>query len=110
MGLMRAFGIAAEAFSSAEDFLNSHRRQSTACLIADVQMPGMTGLELYCRLVASGNPTPTVLITAYPNDSVRARALKAGVICYLTKPFSEDELLAAIHTALDRSKAGRKGS
>jgi FixJ family two-component response regulator len=65
-----------------------------------VQMPGMTGLELHRRLVASGRPIPTILITAYPDERMRAQALNAGVICYLTKPFNESELLACIHSAL----------
>jgi FixJ family two-component response regulator len=105
-GLMRALGFVAEAFGSAEDFLKFERLQGTACLIADVQMPQMTGLELHRRLVAAGVSIPTILITAYPDDGVRARALKAGVICYLTKPFNKDDLLGCIHSALDRGQAG----
>ena len=105
-GLMRALGFLAETFGSAEDFLKFERLHSTACLIADVQMPQMSGLELYHRLVASGVPIPTILITAYPDDSVRARALKAGVICYLSKPFNKDDLLVCIRSALDRGQSG----
>lgn len=108
-GLMRALGFQAETFGSAEDFLNFDRLQSTACLIADVQMPQMSGLELYWHLVASGVSIPTILITAYPNDSVRARALKAGVIGYLTKPFNKDDLLDFIHSALDRGRTEGSG-
>jgi FixJ family two-component response regulator len=106
-GLMRALGFLAETFGSAEDFLKFDRLHSTACLIADVQMPQMSGLELHHRLVASGVSIPTILITAYPDDSIRARALKAGVIGYLTKPFNKDDLLVCIHSALDRGQAGR---
>jgi len=99
-GLMRSLGFVATAFHSGESFLSSNRRHSTACLIADMQMPGMTGLELHGRLAASGKPIPTILITAYHDERVRARALQAGVICYLAKPFDENELLACISSAL----------
>ena len=69
-------------------------------LFLDVQMPGMTGPELHNRLVSSGEPIPTILITAFPDDRARERALQAGVIGYLTKPFSEDDLLACIRSNL----------
>jgi FixJ family two-component response regulator len=100
-GLMKSLGYGAMAFPSAEDFLTSKRRHGADCLIADVQMPGMTGPELHDRLLASGKPIPTILITAYPDEAVRARALQAGVKRYLTKPFSEDDLLEGLHSALD---------
>lgn len=99
-GLMKSCGYLAEAFDSAASFLSSNRLRSTDCLIADVQMPGMTGFDLHDRLVASGKTIPTILITAHPSETARARALLAGVSCYLSKPFKEDELLACIHTAL----------
>jgi FixJ family two-component response regulator len=105
-GLMRALGFLAETFGSAEDFLNFDRLHSTACLIADVQMPQMSGLDLHRHLMASGVSIPTILITAYPDDSVRTRALKAGIVGYLTKPFNKDDLLVYIHSALDRSRTG----
>ena len=104
MSLMRALGFLAETFPCAEDFLKSDGLPRTSCLIADVRMPGMSGLELYRHLVASGKPIPTVLITAHSDDGVRARALKAGIICYLTKPFREDDLLGCIRSALDHGK------
>ena len=99
-GLMRSLGFSVRTFSSGESFLKSSCLNRAACLIADVQMPGMTGLELHNRLAASGKPIPTILITAYPDERVRAQALKAGVLCYLAKPFNESELLACIHSAL----------
>ena len=108
--LVRSMGFIAEAFQRAEDFLKSPRLRRTSCLIADVQMPGMSGIELHGRLVQSGSPIPTVLMTAYPDDKARARALKAGVICYLTKPFSNDELLECIRTALELGNSGSKSS
>jgi DNA-binding response OmpR family regulator len=70
----------------------------------------MTGFELHDRLVASGEPIPTILITAFPDERARERALQAGVICYLTKPFSEDDLLACIRSTFGRRDAGGKGS
>jgi FixJ family two-component response regulator len=98
--LVRSLGYAAMAFECAEDLLKSKRRRRVSCLIADVQMPRMTGPELHNRLVSSGEPIPTILITAFPDDRARERALQAGVIGYLTKPFSEDDLLACIRSNL----------
>jgi len=97
--LVKSFGYGAVAFARAEDFLNEER-SNVACLIADVQMPGMTGPDLYDRLVAIGEPIPTILITAYPDQNIRSRALKNGVRCYLSKPFREEDLMACIASAL----------
>jgi FixJ family two-component response regulator len=99
--LVQAIGFAAQAFRGASDFLNSDRIDSTSCLISDVRMPVMTGLELHDRLVAAGKIIPTILLTAYPNEQDRERALQAGVICYLTKPCNQDDLLACIRSALE---------
>ena len=99
-GLMKSLGYTAEAFASAEEFLSSRQVRRTSCLIADVQMPGMTGLELHRHLMASGKTIPTILITAYPDDRVRERALGDGVVCYLIKPFAEKDLLACIQSSL----------
>ena len=99
-GLMKSLGYTAKAFGSAEEFLSSRDVPRTSCLIADVQMPGMTGLELHRHLVALGKPIPTILITAYPDDCVRERALGDGVVCYLIKPFDENDLLACIQSSL----------
>jgi FixJ family two-component response regulator len=104
-GLVRSLGYRVEAVSSAQEFLSSRRIRRTSCLITDMQMPGMTGLELYRRLSTSGKPIPTILITAYPDDGVRERALSAGVIGYLTKPFEEDDLLACIRSALTPTRS-----
>jgi FixJ family two-component response regulator len=98
---VRSLGYAAIAFERAEDLLSSTRRHGVSCVITDVQMPGMTGLDLYNQLVTSGQPTPTILITAFPDERMRERALRAGVIGYLTKPFSEDDLLACIRSTLE---------
>lgn len=99
--LLNSMGFIAEGFEHANDFLKSDRVRSTACLIADVQMPGMTGLELYGRLVGSGNIIPTILITAYPDDADRVRAMRDGVICYLAKPYNDDDLVLCIRSALE---------
>jgi len=109
-GLMKSLGYTAETFASAEEFLNSHKVPRTSCLIADVQMPGMTGPELHRHLLAAGNPIPTILITAYPDDRGRERALRAGVVCYLSKPFDENDLLACIRSSLDVRPNGTKTS
>ena len=100
-GLMKSLGYTAQTFVSAEEFLNSCQVACTSCLIADVQMRGMTGLELHRHLVASGKTIPTILITAYPNETVRKRALEDGVVGYLSKPFDEDDLLTCIRSSLD---------
>jgi FixJ family two-component response regulator len=99
--LVRSLGFVAAAFESATDFLSSDDLSRTACLIADVRMPGMTGPELYSYLTASSTPIPTILITAYADEEAQARALNAGVRCYLTKPLEPDELLACIRSAID---------
>ena len=84
----------------AQEFLSAHFFPRTSCLIADMQMPGMTGLELYQRLSISGKRIPTILITAYPDDGVRERARSAGILGYLSKPFEQDDLLACVRSAL----------
>jgi FixJ family two-component response regulator len=98
--LMRSLGYTVEVFSSATEFLASPRRAETACLIADVHMPVMTGPELYRRLIDMGNAIPTILVTAFPNDVDRARALNDGVVCYLRKPVDEEHLIQCVCAAL----------
>ena len=102
--LMRSIGLVAQAFLSGEEFLRSPELGRTGCLVVDFDMPEMSGLDLHNNLARLGNEIPTVLITAYPSDDIRAQALQAGVICYLSKPFDESELLNCIHAALDRTK------
>jgi FixJ family two-component response regulator len=99
--LMRSLGFSVETFPSATDFLASPRLLETACLIADVHMPAITGLELHRRLIDAGYTIPTILVTAYPDDDVRGRALKDGVICYLRKPVDERHLMRCLHAALN---------
>jgi FixJ family two-component response regulator len=98
--LMRSLGYSVEAFPSAADFLASPRLAETACLIADVHMPAMTGPELHRHLIDAGRAIPTILVTAYPDDDVRARALNDGVVCYLPKPVDEKHLMRCLQAAL----------
>ena len=98
--LMKSYGIVVETFASAEEFLGSDRLDKTSCLILDVHMPGMNGLELQQRLVASGSVIPIIFITAFADDSARSQALKAGAVGYLAKPFDDKELLNCINAAL----------
>jgi FixJ family two-component response regulator len=101
---MRSIGLVAQAFSSGEEFLRSPELSRTGCLVVDFNMPKMSGLDLHNHLSRLGNEITTVLITAYPSDDIRARALQAGVICYLPKPFDESDLLNCVQSALDRAK------
>jgi FixJ family two-component response regulator len=99
-GLIRSVGFAVKVFASAEEFLNSDHLRNTDCLILDVRMPGMNGLELQRQLAASYSKIPVIFITAHGEEEVRARALNGGAVDYLLKPFSEEALLNAIDAAL----------
>ena len=99
-GLVRAFGYLTAAFCGAAEFLQSNLVAKTACLIADVHMPRMSGLDLHLFLVASGIAIPTLLVTAFPDDAGRRRALDLGVAGYLVKPVSPETLLTCIQDAL----------
>ena len=106
-GFLKAFGFTPDIFSSAEEFLQSARLDETACLITDLHLGGMSGLQLQSRLAASGHAIPVIVITAFPNDRVRERALSAGAICFLDKPFDKEDLLTGIRSALDRRQGDR---
>ena len=106
--LVTAMGFDAEAFERPELFLRSSRLDRTSCLITDIRMPGMSGLELHDRLLASGKRIPTIVITAFPTDAERARALGAGVAGYLIKPFDENELVACLTSSLAPPGADRR--
>jgi FixJ family two-component response regulator len=99
-GLLRSLGYQAATFASAEEFLESNNLENTACLIADVQMPGLSGVELQDWLIARGVKMPTIFITAFPEEGTRARAMTAGAVGYLGKPFSEESLLKCLDSAL----------
>jgi len=99
-GLMRSVGFAVNTFASAEEFLDSDRLRNTECLILDVRLAGMNGLELQRQLASSHSEIPIIFITSYEDDEVRARALNRGAVAYLLKPFNDEELLDAIDAAL----------
>ncbi len=98
--LVTLLGYTVEAFASAADFLKSPHVAETDCLVSDVQMPGMTGVELHRHLVETGRAIPTILVTAYPNETARNRALKDGVVCYIAKPVDDDHLERCLRSAL----------
>ncbi|MBO0800869.1 MAG: response regulator transcription factor [Blastocatellia bacterium] len=99
--LIGSVGYAAKGFASAEEFLKSEHLRQTNCLILDVRMPGMSGIELWHELVADGSGIPVIFITAHGDKAARSQALKDGAVDYLFKPFSEESLLKAIHAALN---------
>jgi len=100
--LVESMGMRAEAFASPADFLERAIEEQIACLLLDIQLPGMDGFELRDRTVEAGLDSPVIFITAHPDDRTRARAKKAEAVAYLEKPFSDEALLNAIETALDR--------
>lgn len=98
--LLREFGFAARAFSSAPEFLSSDYVDATSCLILDVAMPGMTGLDLQLELKRRGQEIPIIFITAQKDDGIRKRAFKHGAVKFLYKPFSDTAVLDAINEAI----------
>ena len=107
LSFLRAAGYETAAFGDAESFLRSGRRAGTACLVADMRMPGMSGLELCETLIAKGEAIPTVLITAYSEEVMQARVRKAGINCCLIKPFAPEQLLECIREALGRAHGAK---
>lgn len=103
-GFLKAFGFAVQVFPSAEEFLQSGLLRQTASLIADVKLPGLSGLQLQERLMASGQRLPMIFITAFSDEHRRAQALGAGAICFLEKPITKDELLTCIRLALEQGR------
>ena len=100
-GLMKVAGYCAMAFASAEDFLNSGERQHTACLIADIRLPGMSGLDLQSQLNTDHHKIPIIFITAHGDEKLRMQALRAGAVEFLTKPFDDVVLLEQVRAAFD---------
>jgi FixJ family two-component response regulator len=98
--LVETFGFEPRTFASADEFLESDCVAGTSCLIADVQMPGTNGLRLHRKLIVSGYHIPVIFITAFPDERVRQRALKAGAVCWLSKPFDGESLRVCIRAAL----------
>ena len=100
-GLLKAVGLAAQAFASAEEFLKSGLQRETACLIADIRMPGMSGLELQAKLNAEHCRIPTIFITAHGDSKMRMQALRSGAAEFLTKPFDDEVLLENVRAAME---------
>jgi FixJ family two-component response regulator len=100
-GLLKAVGLPAQAFASAEEFLKSDERQQIACLIADIRMPGMSGLELQAELNNERCRIPIIFITAHGDEKMRMQALRAGAVEFLAKPFDDEVLLESIRAALE---------
>jgi FixJ family two-component response regulator len=107
--LLESAGFSAAVFASASSLLKSRRLSQVSCLITDMRMPKMTGLELHQHLVAMNRAIPTILITAYPDARAQAQAIKANVVCYLIKPFAADDLLACVRCALLRHDTSGSG-
>jgi FixJ family two-component response regulator len=108
--LVTLLGYSVETFPSAADFLAWPLLRETACLIADVQMTGMSGVELHRHLIKLGHAIPTILITAYPDDAVRNQALKDGVTCYLSKPVDDRDLESCLRNALGDDRPAKENS
>ena len=108
--LLTVLGYTVEVFPSARDFLASPLLAATACLVSDVQMPGMSGVELHKHLIKAGHVIPTILVTAYPDEMTRNRALMDGVVCYLAKPVDDDHLERCLRSALDSGKPHEENS
>jgi FixJ family two-component response regulator len=106
--LLRSRGYIVHTFASAEEFLGSPHVDETSCVIADVQMSAMSGLDLLTEMRVTGRASPFIFITAYPDESIRARALKAGAVCFLAKPFAVHRLIECLEAALEagRGEAG----
>jgi FixJ family two-component response regulator len=105
---VRSHGYNVDTFASAEEFLESSHLNDTSCVIADVQMSGMSGVDLQTHLVAQGYRAPFIFMTAFPGESIRSRALKAGAICFLTKPFDGSTLIKYLATALEGHRGNRE--
>jgi FixJ family two-component response regulator len=104
--LVRSLGYLVHTFASAEEFLQSSHLDDFACVMADVQMPGMSGVQLQDHLQARGHKVPFIFFTAFPDEKTRAQALAAGAICYLTKPFGGDSLIQCLQAALAKYGGG----
>jgi FixJ family two-component response regulator len=104
--LIRSLGYATATFASGEEFLESGCLSDTECLVADVRMPGMSGVDLQSRLIANGNRTPIIFVTANPDEKTRERALSAGALGFLTKPFSVESLITCLDRARGKHNSG----
>ena len=100
-GMLKSVGLPSQAFASAEEFLTSGQQHQTACLIADIRMPGMSGLELQAKLNSESCRIPTIFITAHGDEKMRMQALRAGAVEFLAKPFDDEALLESVRAALE---------
>ena len=100
-GLLKSAGLLAQSFASAEEFLKSGHQHNTACLITDIRMPGMSGLELQAQLNADQCKIPTIFITAHGDAKMRMQAMRAGAVEFLAKPFDDEALLESVRAALE---------
>ena len=100
--LLRSAGFPVQSFASAEDFLSSGRQHETGCLITDIRMPGMSGLDLQSKLNLDHCPIPTIFITAHGDEKMRLQAMRGGAVKFLAKPFDSEILLEAVEVALER--------
>jgi FixJ family two-component response regulator len=105
--LLKSGGFSVRSFGSAEDFLNSGQQQKTGCLIADIRMPGMSGLDLQAKLNADHCPIPTIFITAHGDEKIRLQAMRGGAVKFLAKPFDGAVLLEGVRAALQGEDQGR---
>lgn len=111
VAFLRSHGFSAEAFNSAEAFLQSfNESHEWRLLITDVQLPGMSGLELQNKIVDDGLDLPIIFVTGFPDDMIRSRAMDAGAVCFLTKPVTDDDLLACIDSACRWNSGNKAGS
>ena len=101
-GLLKSVGLPARAYASGEEFLDSGQQHQTACLIADIRMPGMSGLDLQARLNAERCLIPTIFITAHGDEAMRLQAMRAGAVEFLPKPFDDELLIESVRAALER--------
>jgi FixJ family two-component response regulator len=99
--LLKSAGLSVRSFASAEDFLSSGQQQETGCLIADIRMPGMSGLDLQAKLISNHYPIPTIFMTAHGDEKMRMQAMRAGAVKFFTKPFDGENLIEAVRVALE---------
>lgn len=99
--LLKSAGLSVRSFASAEDFLSSGQQQETGCLIADIRMPGMSGLDLQAKLISDHYPIPTIFMTAHGDEKMRMQAMRAGAVKFFTKPFDGENLIEAVRVALE---------
>jgi FixJ family two-component response regulator len=102
LGLLKSAGLTSQAFASAEEFLKSGQQDQVGCLVADIRMPGMSGLELQAKLNADRYRIPTIFITAHGDEKMRMQALRAGAVEFMAKPFDDEALLERVRAALER--------